>query len=378
MNLATKKMNRELVHTPDGVRDIYGRECSDRSTVKHRIKEIMKRFGYSNITTPTFEFFEVFAKEISQENSKDLYKFFDNDGSTIVLRPDFTPSVARCIAKYFMENDDPVRICYSGNTFTNNHRLQGKMSEHTQLGAELMCDGSVYADAEIIAMMIQSLEETVLKDFQVTIGEADYYRGICEEAKIDEATEIELRDAISGKNYFAAEKILIDAGVEDKYINILLNSPDFAKANELDNALINVNNKRSSSAIAHLKSLYQKLKIYGVEKYISFDLSMLSPLNYYTGVMFRAYTYGVGDAIATGGRYDTLLSKFGKDAPAIGFMVDLEYLMKALYSQKINIPFAEGHQTLYFTDDNYEEILQKARKLRNAGYYVALEKISES
>ncbi len=241
-----------------------------------------------------------------------------------------------------------------------------------------MCDGSVYADAEIIAMMIQSLEETGLKDFQVTIGEADYYRGICEEAKIDEATEIELRDAISGKNYFAAEKILIDAGVENKYINILLNSPDFAKANELDNALFNVNNKRSSSAIAHLKSLYQKLKIYGVEKYISFDLSMLSPLNYYTGVMFRAYTYGVGDAIATGGRYDTLLSKFGKDAPAIGFMVDLEYLMKALYSQKINIPFAEGHQTLYFTDDNYEEILQKARKLRNAGYYVALEKISES
>ena len=75
----------------------------------------------------------------------------------MVLRPDFTPSMARCAAKYFMDEDVPIRFCYHGNTFTNTGNLQGKLKEVTQMGAELMGDDSIEADGEMIAMMIESL-----------------------------------------------------------------------------------------------------------------------------------------------------------------------------------------------------------------------------
>ena len=292
-------MNRELVHTPEGVRDIYGKECADRQVVQNQVHEAMKRFGYEDINTPTFEFFDVFAEEISATSARELYKFFDKEGNTLVLRPDFTPSVARCVSKYFLEDDQPVRICYSGNTFMNTTRLQGKLREYMQMGAELMNDDSVQADAEMISMMIQALSGSGLAEFQVSVGDADYYKGICEEAGIDEETEAELREQIAGKNYFAAEKILVDRNVPEKYRDMLLKVSEYVgSVDELEKAVSQVENSRSRQAVARLQELYRVLTMYGVEKYISFDLSMLSQYNYYTGVIFKAYTYGVGDAIA--------------------------------------------------------------------------------
>ncbi|MCR5770051.1 MAG: ATP phosphoribosyltransferase regulatory subunit [Butyrivibrio sp.] len=369
-------MSKELVHTPEGVRDVYGTESYERSTVKHKIKEIMYRYGYENILTPTFEFFDVFAKEISQASARDLYKFFDNEGNTLVLRPDFTPSVARCIAKYFMEDNDPVRICYSGNIFINTHRLQGKLREHTQMGAELMCDGSVNADAEMIAMMIESIRATGLTDFKVTIGDADYFKGIIEEAGIGEDIETQLREYLAGYNYSALEdylhELVKDNKIESKYADILIHMPDFTTADELEEGAADLVNSKSRSSIERLKNLYHLLDVYGASDNVSFDLAMLSEYNYYTGVMFRAYTYGVGDAIAKGGRYDNLLSKFGKDAPAIGYMVDLEYLMSALYSQKIDIPYSQEPDIITYNDSDYEQKLALAQNKRAQGYYIVL------
>ncbi len=369
-------MSKELVHTPEGVRDVYGRESYERSTVKHKIKEIMYRYGYENILTPTFEFFDVFAKEISQASARDLYKFFDNEGNTLVLRPDFTPSVARCIAKYFMEDTEPVRICYSGNIFINTHRLQGKLREHTQMGAELMCDGSVNADAEMIAMMIESIRATGLTDFKVTIGDADYFKGIIEEAGIDEDTEDQLREYLSGRNYSALEdylhQLVKDGKIESKFADILIHMPDFTTADELEEGAADLTNTRSRSSIERLKNLYHLLDVYGAADNVSFDLAMLSEYNYYTGVMFRAYTYGVGDAIAKGGRYDNLLSKFGKDAPAIGYMVDLEYLMSALYNQKIDIPYSQEPDVVTYDESDYEQKLAMVQNKRAQGYYIVL------
>ena len=120
----------------------------------------------------------------------------------MVLRPDFTPSMARCAAKYFMEEDIPIRFSYSGNTFTNLSSLQGKLNEVTQMGAELIGDRSVEADAEMIAMLIQCLKNTGLEKFQVSIGQVDYFRGICMDAGLEQETEMALRENISGKNIY--------------------------------------------------------------------------------------------------------------------------------------------------------------------------------
>jgi ATP phosphoribosyltransferase regulatory subunit len=257
----------------------------------------------------------------------------------------------------------------------NTTRLQGKLREYMQMGAELMNDDSVQADAEMISMMIQALSGSGLAEFQVSVGDADYYKGICEEAGIDEETEAELREQIAGKNYFAAEKILVDRNVPEKYRDMLLKVSEYVgSVDELEKAVSQVENSRSRQAVARLQELYRVLTMYGVEKYISFDLSMLSQYNYYTGVIFKAYTYGVGDAIAKGGRYDDLLSKFGRPAPAIGFMIVIDDLMSALYRQKIELPGVQERVIITYEPEEYAQALQKAQDLRDAGRYVVLQK----
>ncbi len=130
-------MKRKLLHTPEGVRDIYNEECEIKQVLKERLKRTMGQYGYHIIQTPTFEFFDIFGKEIGTTPSKELYKFFDREGNTLVLRPDITPSVARAAAKYFSDIDMPIRLYYMGNTFTNNSSYQGRLKENTQLGGEI-------------------------------------------------------------------------------------------------------------------------------------------------------------------------------------------------------------------------------------------------
>ena len=107
----------------------------------------------------------------------------------------------------------------------------------------------------------------------------------------------------------------------------------FESRESLTEAKEMVKNARSLNAIARLEELYQLLKEYHVEEYVAFDLGMLSNYNYYTGVIFKAYTTGTGDAVVKGGRYDNLLKQFGKDAPAIGFVIVIDDLLEALNRQ---------------------------------------------
>jgi ATP phosphoribosyltransferase regulatory subunit len=366
-------MTKNVLHTPDGVRDIYGRECSDRILITEKIHSKMKSYGFEDINTPTFEFFDVYAEEINTSDTRELYKFFDKDGNTLVLRPDFTPSIARCASKVMLENGDPVRVCYEGNTFLNTSSLQGKLKENKNIGVELMNDSSVFADAEMIALLIESLKCTGLNDFQISIGDADYYKGICEEAGIDDETEEAVREQITGKNYFAAESIMVERKIPRQYIDLITKVSEFIGSDEaLDSAEKSVSNERSLKAIARLKELYKVLTYYGVEKYVSFDLGILSKFNYYTGVIFSAYTYGVGDAIAKGGRYDNLLGKYGKDAPAIGFAIIVDDLMAALKRQNIDIEHEEKSEVITYTEDTFKEALIKAKELRSQGKKVVL------
>lgn len=366
-------MSRKLVHTPEGVRDIYGDEKAKKTVVERLLHETIGKYGYRDIQTPTFEFFDVFSKEVGTTPSKELYKFFDKEGNTLVLRPDFTPSIARCAAKYFMDENVPIRFCYQGNTFTNTSELQGKLKESTQMGAELIGDASVQADAEMIAMTIEALCHAGLNDFQISVGNLEYFKGICAEAGLDEETELELREYISGKNYFGAEELLERIHVEQKDKELLLKVSElFGTAAILENAKNAATNERSKNAIDRLEKVYRALCDYGVDKYVSFDLGMLSKYNYYTGIIFKGYTYGVGDAIVKGGRYDNLLGRFGKDAPAIGFMIVVDDLLLAMSRQGIVIPDEDSCVKLYYYEEDFAAKLQEAKQMRAAGKNVEL------
>ncbi|MBQ8233039.1 MAG: ATP phosphoribosyltransferase regulatory subunit [Lachnospiraceae bacterium] len=366
-------MSKKLLHTPEGVRDIYGKEFERKLSVEEKLRGVIGSFGYEAVQTPTFEFFDVFSKEVGTTPSKELYKFFDKEGNTLVLRPDFTPSIARCAAKYFMEDQYPLRFCYVGNTFTNTSNLQGKLKEVTQMGAELINDDSVEADAELISMVIEALKSTGLEKFQVSIGQVEYFKGLCEEAGLDDETENELREYISGKNYFAAQELLSERNVKEPYREILLKVADiFGSMSSLSEAKKLVTNERSIHAIERLEQLQEVLKLYGVEQYVSFDLGMLSKYHYYTGIIFKAYTYGIGNALVKGGRYDNLLNQFGKNAPAVGFVIVIDDLLEALSRQKVDIPLSAEKQKILYTESDFSEKLAHVMELRRQGIAVEL------
>ncbi len=362
-----------LIHTPVGVRDVYGKELKRKELVEERLSATIAGYGYESIETPTFEFFDVFSGDIGTTNEKELYKFFDKEGNTLVLRPDFTPSVARCAAKYFSTMEEDLRLSYIGSAYTNTNELQGKLKETTQMGAELIGNDSVEADAEMIALVVDSLLKAGLSEFQIMVGQIDYFKGIVKEVGLDEQVEMKLRDYISVKNLFGAREYLTDAGVAEADIDKLLTVFDlYGQSDVLDAAGKAVTNETSRQAILRLKMLYERLCNYGVQKYISFDLGMLSKYHYYTGVLFKAYTYGVGDAIVKGGRYDNLLAQFGTKKAAVGFVILVDELLNAMNRQKIELPVEAEMVTITYNDSNYCDCLEEAKVLRAQGVRVRL------
>lgn len=361
-------MAKVLLHTPEGVRDVYGKECAKKLALENNINEVFGLYGYHNIQTPTFEFFDIFSKERGSVPSKDLYKFFDREGNTLVLRPDVTPSIARSVAKYYMDDVVPIKLCYNANTYINNSELQGKLKENTHMGCELIGDDSIDADAEIIAMIVDTLKKSGLKEFLVEIGEVDFFKGLLEECGFSEETEEELRLLIENKNFFGVEELLENLGVSKELGQGFIKLPELFGQNEvLDVAKKLTNNEKALMAINRLEKLYEILEDYGVTKYISFDLGMLSDFNYYTGIIFKAYTYGTGDAIVTGGRYDKLLGQYGKDAAAIGFAVYVDRLLFALNGQKVNISDNYIFEVIVYEEEKRSEALNMALELRNKG-----------
>ncbi len=362
-------MQKKLIHTPEGVRDVYGAELKRKIFIKDRIVKLINNYGYEDIETPSFEFFDIFSGNIGTIPSKELYKFFDKEGNTLALRPDFTPSIARATAKYFADETMPLRFCYVGNTFSNTSDYQGRLKETTEIGAELIGDASVDADAEMLMMVIDSLKCCGLNDFQISIGNLEFFKGLCSEFGIDEDNELKLREMINDKNYFGTQDVLDTLKLGDEAKRIIGRMPEmFGGADILDEAGRYASNERSLNALSRLKEIYEALRMCSLEKYISFDLGMLSKYNYYTGIIFRAYTYGSGDAIVKGGRYDNLLSEFGKQSAAIGFCICLDQLMSVLERQKISTDISEEPGcVITYTSANRKDAYEKAEELRHNG-----------
>ncbi len=370
------RMSKELLHTPDGVRDIYNLECAKKDAVEKKISEVIKRYGYRNIQTPTFEFFDIFKKERGSVISKEMFKFFDRDGETLVLRPDITPSIARSAAKYFMDEDMPIRLSYCGNIFINRSSYQGRLKESTQIGAELIGDVTGDADAEMTAMLIDCLLQAGLNDFQVEIGHINFFNGLMEAAHLDEDDKDYLRTLIENKNYFGVENFISEKEMAADVKHAILEMPKmFGTIDQIQEAKALVQNiPVSLSAIEALEELYDVLKLYGVENYITFDLGMLGKFKYYTGIIFKAYTYGTGDAIATGGRYDKLLMQFGKQAASIGFGIGLDALMIALERQKIEVDTDIVGTILLYDRKQKAAAIRLAAQLRSKGTNLQLMK----
>lgn len=362
-------MKERRIHTPEGVRDIYNGECARKSLMAERMKNVLKSYGYRDIQTPTFEFFDIFNQDKGSLPSNQMYKFFDREGNTLVLRPDITPSIARAVSKYFSEEKFSMRFSYTGNVFINNSSLQGRMKESTQMGAELIGDDSIDADAEMIALAIHLLLAAGLTEFQIDIGHVGFFEGLIEEAGMDAEKTQNLRELIENKNFFGVEAMTGNPA--------LIRLPKLFGSQEiLKEAKRLTSNMKALMAITRLERLYEIIGEYGLQKYVTFDLGMLTQYDYYTGVIFRGYTYGTGDAVVKGGRYDTLLQKFGKDAASVGLAVAVDELLIALSRQKVVMDEGAPVTMVLYSGAMLPEALKKAGELREKGACVQMNRLN--
>lgn len=367
------KLEQSVLHIPEGVRDIYNGECQLKLTIESRMHQVLHSYGFQDIQTPMFEFFDVFSKERGTIASREMYKFFDRDNNTLVLRPDVTPAIARCVGKYFKEEELPLRLCYKGSTFINTTSYQGKLKETTQLGAELVNDGSVDADAEMIALTIECLKSAGLEEFQVEIGHADFLIGLLEEADFDKDETEQLKALIEKKNVFGVEELVESKQFTDNLKELLLKITDmYGDIENISHAKTLTTNPCAIKAIERLEELYAILESYGMSKYVTFDLGLISNYNYYTGIIFKAYTYGTGEAIVKGGRYDNLMAQFGKEAPAIGFAVVVDQLMTAVGKQENDEETKMENYMVLYESICREKAIEFARKSRLEGKKIQL------
>jgi len=358
-------MKQQLLHTPEGVRDIYNKECGKKLSLQRRLHNILHLYGYHDIQTPTFEFFDVFRKEVGTIASKELYKFFDREGNTLVLRPDITPSIARVAAAIGEQEPMQMRLCYIGNTFINHSSYQGHPKEHTQMGAECIGDDLVEADAEMLAMVVDCLKSSGLETFQIHVGNAQFFRCLLEDAGLEEEQEKRLRELIGNRNYFGVDDYLKELNAKNSAKAAFSTLPSLVGGVEvLAKAKTIAPNERAVRAIERLEAVHKMLGYYDVQRFITFDLSMSGTYGYYTGIVFRGYTYGTGDAVVKGGRYDQLLEKFGRPSPSIGFVIIVDDLMNALTRQKIYIPYPDSNTLILYDDGKEAEAVSLARELR--------------
>ncbi len=329
-------MKNKLLHTPDGVRDLYNEDYKKKLDIQEQLHQVFEQYGCLDIQTPTFEYFDVFSKQLGTTPSKDLFKFFDTEGNTVVLRPDFTPSIARCAAKYFDPENEAVKLCYMGNTFTNASKYQGRLKETTQCGVEFIGDGSAEADAQMLAMVVDSLKAIGMEKFQISVGHAGFFDALLDAAELRRKHANKLRTLLDNKNFLDVETFVEELDVESRLKNLFLLLADFDITDEdLENAKKwAVDYPKVAKAIDSLEELNQNVKEKGIKQFISFDLGMISNYEYYTGIIFAGYTYGLGEPIVKGGRYDTLMSNFDKDAPAIGFAFVVDQLLSAVSAKK--------------------------------------------
>ena len=156
-----------------------------------------------------------------------------------------------------------------------------------------------------------------------------------------------------------------------KYLELLRHAGDVCTIDGLKEAKKMISNDRSMKAVDRLIRIYELVELYGLADYLSFDLGMLSKFHYYTGMIFKAFTYGVGDAIVKGGRYDGLLEKFGKKAAAVGCAFLLDDMQSALSAQGILEHEEECISWIIYDEAGRKEALSAIKKSRADGKKVA-------
>ena len=347
-----KQMRRWNIYTPEGMQDILFEQCYFKRKLENSIRKLFLQSGYMEVETPTVEFYDVFSGSQNLIPQEDMFKFTDPQGRILVLKPDMTIPVARVAATKLKENLWPVKVFYIGNTFSYNEMGGGKQKEYTQAGVEVLGVSSPEADAEIIALAIQALKKACIEEFQIDIGQFDFFRGLMEQSGLSESEAEEVRELIDKKDFVGVEQLVNRHAIDSELKELILNIPRYFGSTDIIDELARKKvSGKALKALDYLKKILAILDDWGFGQHVSVDLGMVQSLNYYTGIVFRGFTYGVGYPVLSGGRYDNLIQRFGKDCPATGFSLGINMIMTALERQgKLPAPPQVGYHVIYHKD----------------------------
>ena len=335
------------LHTPNGVNDVLPRECAAKKEIEETIRVVFSTFGYKEIESPSFEYYDCYSGETGQISQEKLYKFFDEQGRILALRPDFTTSIARMAATKTVSEVLPVRYMYTGSVYRAEHTEGVRRREITQSGIELIGSYSARADAEVIAATMEAVTALGIEEFSMEIGQVAFFTGLVEQLGLDPDTTETLRERIDSKDSRGIKHIVDKLDIDHNIKQLMIDLPYlFGDVSVLERADVEGLNSTSKLALDNLRQIYDLLTMYGFEQYISLDLGMLQSIDYYTGSIFKCYTHGVGFPIAAGGRYDNLMGMFGADKGAVGCAIGVNRIMQVLKTEPDEIP-----STLIYVED---------------------------
>jgi len=292
----------------------------------------------------------------------------------LVLRPDLTTPIARLAATKLKGEKPPYRLSYCGNAFRNERETGGaKLREFTQSGIELIGADHPLSDAEVITATVECLLAAGLENFQIDIGQVAFFKGLAAQLGLDAEQTEQLREMVDRKNSLAIEELVALCDADDALKALVVSLPSrFGGMEVVDGIDESLLGDTARSALDNLRQVYSIIRDYGMESYVSIDLGMVQSLNYYTGIIFKGFTHGVGYPVCGGGRYDTLLAEFDAPLSATGVAIGIDRVVSALMWQKKEVAVQPEITLIACDNDDRAAAYVYARTLREEGKTVQM------
>ncbi len=310
---------------PAGVRDYAAPDAARHSALAASVRSEFMRWGYAEVRTPPVEYLETIVRGAGAGIQDHLFKIVDTGGELLVLRPEMTVPIARLAATRLLpQAAGPLRLSYVADVFRGQDEGRTQLRAFTQAGVELLGEGTLDADAEVIALAATCLQRAGVPDAVVHVGHLGFLDDLL--AALPAETQDEIRARLYRKEFAGIEHAIPDPSLA----GLLRLVPDLHGDDAVTRATPFATSARSRAALADLETLMARLRDYGLADIVRFDLSIIRDFSYYTGVVFEAYGAGSGYPLAGGGRYDTLLGRFGAECPATGFALGLDRVLSVL------------------------------------------------
>lgn len=367
-------MENQKLQIPTGMQDTLPGECRAKRQLEGKLRTLFTLHGYQEIETPVLEYYNALDDATYGYRPESVWKTFDRTGRVLALRPDSTIPAVRMAAGRLRTEALPLRLCYVQNMTKYTSDPLSLLCEQTQAGVELMGEGSVQADAEVIALAIETLRDAGLRDFQIELGQAGFFQGFMQEAGLSDVECEAMRVLVEQKNTLGMQLYLQKLDVSEGVTRRLMRLPRlYGDASVLDEAASLTNHALCRQALHSLRQVIDMLRVYGLDAYLTIDLGMVHEQGYYSGLIFQGQTRDLGQPLLSGGRYDGLPARFGRAMPAVGFALSLKLLLIALERQGALLKPPVPDRMVGFAQGCLQQAVAYARQARAEGMSVSMQ-----